>query len=568
MSHENQRLRRLQDLGRIALELQSEAIADEANALAERAAEGRFYVACVGQFKRGKSSLINALVQAEILPTGTVPVTSVVTVLRHGPHVSARLRRAGSDWEEVRIEDLPEFVSEERNPGNTKGVIAVEVYSPAPLLETGLCFVDTPGLGSVFEANSEATRDFVPHVDAALVVFGADPPLSGEEADLVQQIARHVDTFIFVLNKADRVTERECDEAADFARRVLSQRLAQPIDPVYRVSALERTASGKPTRDWVRLEERLRSLALGSRTELVNGAVDRGLRRLGARLRNIIAEEEAALRSPLEETERRIQALHRASDDAALALWQLGPLFDAEMRRLGSTFEERRKAFIAGVLPEAQHTLSTQIRALPGRFGPALRAAAMARAKEVARGHVLPWLRNSEAEAAQEYRRATERFASIVNDLLQRLRSSDAWSQIPLPEEVGDDEALRSKSRFLFESFTHVESPAGIVPMVEWLGDVLLPKGWTLRCIERAASAYLEHMVVANAHRVENSIKQRLQDSRMRLESQIRFALKEVLEAAQRGLETARTIRSRGEDAVRAALARLDGLRQDLNRIA
>jgi GTP-binding protein EngB required for normal cell division len=552
---------RLKDLEQVAVALGAAAVADEARTLAERVAEGRFFVACVGQFKRGKSTLINALVNAPILPTGTVPVTSVVTVLRHGDRLRARLRTVSGDWQEIAITDLPDYVTEERNPGNAKGVIAVEVHAPTPLLATGLCFVDTPGLGSVFEANTEATRDFVPHVDAALVVFGADPPISGEETALAQEIARHVDTFVFVLNKADRVSPQECAEAAEFARRVLTERLGQPVERVFQVSAMERLTSGHPSRDWEALETHLRSLAEGSGSVLVQSAVDRGIARLSARLSNIIAEEEAALRRPIEETEARIRALRQASDEAARALWELGPLFDAEMRRLSGVFETRRNAFIAEALQKGISDLAAAIRERPERFGPALRAAAFGEVQRIARAMVLPWLRSSEHEAAVEYRTSTERFSGIVNDLLTRLRGSDSWIGIPLPEEVGENGVLQGRNRFLFDTFTHVESPAGLVPMLEWIADALLPRAMNITRIERAARNYLQRLIVANAHRVENSIKQRLQDSRMKMESEIRYALKEVLEAAERGMERARATQTEGREAVEAAVAHLEELR-------
>jgi hypothetical protein len=80
------------------------------------------------------------------------------------------------DWEECDPTALAIYVSEEHNPANEKAVAAVEVFVPSPLLRSGMCLVDTPGLGSVSLANTEATRAFVPHIDAALVVLGADPP--------------------------------------------------------------------------------------------------------------------------------------------------------------------------------------------------------------------------------------------------------------------------------------------------------------------------------------------------------------------------------------------------------
>ena len=88
------RLLRLATLGK---ELGAEHIANEGRGLAARVAEGRFYLACIGQFKRGKSTLINALVGECLLPVGFVPVTAVPTVIRYGPQRRARVQfRDGS----------------------------------------------------------------------------------------------------------------------------------------------------------------------------------------------------------------------------------------------------------------------------------------------------------------------------------------------------------------------------------------------------------------------------------------------------------------------------------------
>ena len=181
------RLLRLADLGE---ELGTNRVADEARELAARVSEGRFYVACIGQFKRGKSTLINALIGAPILPVGFIPVTAVPTVIRFGERERARVRGRDGSWREIAVPDLGEYVSEEHNPENAKGIAGVEVFVPSPLLASGMCLVDTPGLGSVFTGNTAATEAFIPHIDAALVVIGADPPLAGEELALVEAVGR------------------------------------------------------------------------------------------------------------------------------------------------------------------------------------------------------------------------------------------------------------------------------------------------------------------------------------------------------------------------------------------
>ena len=239
---------RVAALSQLAGEVGAFDIAADAAALNERLAEGRFYVACVGQFKRGKSSLLNALIGQPVLPVGVVPITTAVTVVRFGNEHHARVC-IGDRWREIAVDDISAYVSEEQNPANEKGASLLEVFVPHPLLASGMCLVDTPGIGSVITANTETTRAFVPHIDAALVVLGADPPISGQELDLIEEVSRGVPELIVVLNKADRYTETERREATAFARKVLAQRLGKLL-PVFEVSAVERLATGGRTRDW------------------------------------------------------------------------------------------------------------------------------------------------------------------------------------------------------------------------------------------------------------------------------------------------------------------------------
>ena len=237
--------------------MSSSRIADEARDLASRISEGRFYVACIGQFKRGKSTLINALIGDSVLPVGFTPVTAVPTVIRFGDRRRARVQVGNGSWQEVSVSDLNQYVSEECNPENTKRVRGVEVFVSSSLLAGGMCFVDTPGLGSVFTGNTAATEAFIPHIDAALVVIGADPPLAGEELALVETIAQQVQDLVLVLNKADRTTPEEKAAAVNFAEHQLQKRLQRNLGPILEVSAAQRIENRGPERDWQKLVDAL-----------------------------------------------------------------------------------------------------------------------------------------------------------------------------------------------------------------------------------------------------------------------------------------------------------------------
>jgi GTPase SAR1 family protein len=106
----------------LATELGSDHVSSEATELAARLSEGRFFVACVGQFKRGKSTLIGALIGDPVLPTGFVPVTAVPTVIRYGSSKRARIRSQDGRWLEIAVPELELYVSEEHNPENVVSI--------------------------------------------------------------------------------------------------------------------------------------------------------------------------------------------------------------------------------------------------------------------------------------------------------------------------------------------------------------------------------------------------------------------------------------------------------------
>src|SRR4026209_653760 len=154
----------LEDLSRLATEAGRDLIAQDAASLLERLRLSVFYVACVGQFKRGKSTVLDAMLGESILPVGVVPVTAVPTVVRYGPARSAKIHLKNGASRPIRIDEVESYISEVENPGNAKLVQAVEIFLPNDLLAHGVCLVDTPGLGSVFDLNTAATQQFVPHI--------------------------------------------------------------------------------------------------------------------------------------------------------------------------------------------------------------------------------------------------------------------------------------------------------------------------------------------------------------------------------------------------------------------
>ncbi len=196
---------------------------EQLTALVDRLGSARLRVLVVGEAKRGKSTLVNALLRRAVLPTGVTPLTAVTTTVRYGDEPRAEVRFFDGHEEKHPLEALGDLVTERGNPRNWRRIAGATVYVDAPVLAGGVELVDTPGTGSVFDWDTEAAHEALESMDVAVLVLTADPPVSASERDLLGRVARLSVTTFTVLNKADHLDEQELAEAVEFTQRVLGE---------------------------------------------------------------------------------------------------------------------------------------------------------------------------------------------------------------------------------------------------------------------------------------------------------------------------------------------------------
>ena len=196
---------------------------EQLTALLDRLDADRLRVLVAGEAKRGKSTLVNALLGRDLLPSGVTPLTAVTTTVRYGDDERAQVRFLDGHEEKHSLAALPDLVTERGNAGNRRRIAGVTVYVTAPVLEGGVELVDTPGTGSVFQWDTEAAHEALESMDAAVFVLTADPPVSATERDLLGRVAGLSVTTFAVLNKADYLDEPGLAEAVGFTRRVLGE---------------------------------------------------------------------------------------------------------------------------------------------------------------------------------------------------------------------------------------------------------------------------------------------------------------------------------------------------------
>jgi GTPase Era involved in 16S rRNA processing len=237
MKEQNQLIAALKELESLASESTSRTLLPQIDDEIDKLETSSFYLAVLGQFKRGKTTFINALLGEEILPTGILPLTSIITLIRFGERKKAEVvfldnRRCTIDPTELR-----QYVSESENAKNEKKVHHVELAYPSSFLKNGIVLIDTPGVGSIALHNTETTQGFLPRIEAAVVLLGADPPVTQVEFQFIDELFSTVEKAFFLLNKSDVLSESDLADALAYTASALKSKLGSNSE-VYPVSAL------------------------------------------------------------------------------------------------------------------------------------------------------------------------------------------------------------------------------------------------------------------------------------------------------------------------------------------
>ena len=348
-------------------------------AVRDRISAQRLRVLIAGEAKRGKSSLVNALLEQAVLPVGVTPLTAVATTVRYGYEPRAEVTFAGGHEERHSLAALDDLVTERGNPGNRRGIDRVIVYVDASVLADGVELVDTPGTGSVYTWDTDAAYDALETMDAAIFVLTADPPVSASERDLLRRVAELSVTTFVILNKADRLDPRELTEASGFTRCVVAEAsparngsaaevtvypmsaraaLTPAGDPGFSVFASDFAAYLKERRVGdLRLSaaahvQRIASSLLDEveqtrrAAQMQAGDAAQRVEEFGARLAEVAVHGRDALAVVNAESGRLLFALNDAADDAAPRLRdavsrQLDDLLDGELKTASPTDIER-----------------------------------------------------------------------------------------------------------------------------------------------------------------------------------------------------------------------------------
>jgi hypothetical protein len=216
------------DLARFARRLEEESRAPVAR------------VAVAGDFKRGKSSFVNALLDTELCPTDEATSSTVPTVFRHGDHLEAVVVRHGDETDTVEVIGVDSLDAIHREPGDIR---RVEITLDRALLGLGLEIVDCPAAAGEGHPGRAATVAVARESDAVFFVTGASQPMTAFEIELVDHLTRVCPSVTVVMSRIDMATDWRAVRAIDLDA-LRSRDLDAEIVPVSSPLRLEALARG------------------------------------------------------------------------------------------------------------------------------------------------------------------------------------------------------------------------------------------------------------------------------------------------------------------------------------
>ncbi|MDA8053438.1 MAG: dynamin family protein [Deltaproteobacteria bacterium] len=281
--------------------------------LCEKLKADVFLLVVVGQFKRGKTTFINALLGEDILPTAIIPLTSIITILRYGDKLRIIAFFKNGTEKEIAQGDLPLYITEKFNPKNEKGVNRVEIAYPSRYLKNGVQIIDTPGIGSVFEHNTQTTYEYLPKADACIFLVAVDPPLTQVELNFLRDLKNVVPKTFFVQSKIDMVSIADRDESLSFSRNIIEKEANYSNVEIFPLSGKE-ALEGELENDYQKVEKSgLTNFERSLEKFLLDEKGDVLLKSAAYKAMGLVNEEmllaeleEKSLRLPLNELENRI----------------------------------------------------------------------------------------------------------------------------------------------------------------------------------------------------------------------------------------------------------------------
>ena len=522
--------------------------------------ENRFNLVVLGAFKRGKSTLINALLGEAVLPTAIVPLTSVVTILGYGEQLDIWVHFHNGETRQISKSELVDFITEKGNPQNRKGVREVEITYPSEYLRDGVRIIDTPGVGSVYSHNTEVAYNYLPQVDAAIFVVTVDPPLSAAEQEFLKDIREYVHKLFFVLNKIDYVEAAERQEALEFTAHELQNNLMTEYVNIFPISAklaMDAKSKGHPkyleTSRLPEFEDHLRQFLYKEKGRvLLISCLSGALKTITDSTLGLNVERQASGLPPKELEEKiahfdsELQGLEKEREMSLL-------LLDGRVKGVITQMEADLEAF-------RKETTARLRREVEATFHQKSRTALDLR-KEIEeflfaalRDVFTIWRRQEIEKLSQKLADTHQDFTGRINAILERLTQLTARIFDFSLRGFAAEEAFPDLRQFWFR---FREEPVGL-EILQMTVTSLLPRALTKGLLLKKLAGNVSELVDKHCGRLRYDFNQRLAEIARDFHQTWIFKIDDTTQSIRQALDRAWTQKQTSAQATAARMGQLD----------
>lgn len=543
----------------------SRSLCDKLTGLENKLATGHLHLAVLGQMKRGKSSFINALLGAEVLPTGVLPVTAIITEIRYGPAPEAVIIYAiGGTRKNVPLTSLADYITEAGNPGNKKQVGSVEIAYPAPFLESGIVLIDTPGIGSTHIHNTQTTERYLEQIDAGIVVLSVDPPITEVESQFLRRLKNDIPKLFFILNKTDIASTDEVKTIKHFLGNEL-EKLEVASSEIFSLSARQALhakrdpcASSAAAGELEDFERRLRIFLVKEKREVLLRSVALDALQIARTLKFASSLAIRAGELNAAELDSRRITLDHLLERTADEMQELRILLHQRSADILSRVERDLKVHVENFVPDVQRHLKLfelQYPRKTGRtFGKLLEDFLM---QEV-EGVFQKWRFQEDEKVQTQLTTLSSRFVAQANDILKRLEEA-AVSLFEIPvEHLSIACSLRVESRL------HYRVERVFYSLDSFL--LMLPRFLLRPIVLRRTHNNVQILLDMNAGRIRYDYVERLEAGIKRFEKDLYAGVEivtDTIKSALNGPQTSASDRVGTVDVLDAVIRRCSQLLQD-----
>jgi len=523
--------------------------------LREKVSNNVFNLVILGQFKRGKTTLINALLGAEILPTGVVPLTSIPTIIQHGKAFRIKVLFEDGRAKEIRHENLHLYVTERGNPKNEKHVSEVIITYPSEYLKDGVRLIDTPGVGSVYQHNTDVAYMYLPKSDAAVFILSVDQPVSQSEIEFLSDVREYSDRIFFLLNKIDYVRNPDdLNESIRFTKATLKECMDSDIRlfPVSARLGLEGKLSGSrkllEESALPSFEETLNRFLMEEKASVLIQSVSNTLNRHLSQALLELELEMKSLSTPVEELNEKIRLFEKKKDEVMRQKKEFDMLLDGEVdniikETLDIDLDNFKKDLTDRLVPEIERLFNENRTLSARKLNKLLEEFIM----DEVRNAYNNWRGREDGKIASLFEQVSTRFLERIDYIVEEiLRFSSELFSISL-EFGGVGEVWRMESSFYYK---FKDEPVSL-ELLRTSIVLSLPGFISNRIIMKRMREFLHEMIDKQGGRIRFDFIERLQKSKLNFRWKMLQRIEATIEGISSAINKGMNEKTKGETAVK-----------------